>query len=196
MPDCISSDTTFYICVGEDLQRQEQLCNFLQCYPFFLGPNIFRELPESLQLQKEFQNSVNKIDGNFFELLKPFFGRDKKHETDGEYEAIGIACNLERKKVLRFLILDEKRARNFVNTHFTVLVPKMIRSLGFLKIICCDDKRIKREIVIEILESLVQDIKRNESKSGPYMRRPCGMTINNYKNIVVPLLNQVRSWDN
>jgi len=196
MLDCISSDTTFYICVGEDLQRQDHLCSFLESYPFFLGPNIFRELPESLQMRKDFQKSVNKIDGNFFELLKPFFGRDKKHETDGEYEAIGIACNLERKKELRFLILDEKRARNFVKTHFTFLIPKMIRSLGFLKIICCDDGRIKREIVIEILETLIQGIEQNESNYGPQQRRPCGMTINNYKNIVVPILDQVRSWDN
>jgi hypothetical protein len=90
--------------------------------------------------------------------------------------------------------LDERRARNFVKAHFQTLEPKLIRSFGFLKNACCEDRKIHRSTIIEIFESLIQNVK-NNAPSGNIdkQRRPCGMTSENYVDIIIPLIKQIQS---
>jgi len=192
----ISSDSTFYICVSEDIQKPKNLCEILECYSFFLGKNILEELPPSLIEREDFKKSINFLEGNYFELVKPYFGREKKHEKDGEYEAIGIAYHLERMELLKCLIIDEKRAQNFVKAHFPTLAIKLVRSFGFLKNACCNDNKIQRSVVIEIFETIIQRVKDNSiSNKNGKQRRPCGMTLENYVDIIIPIVKQIQSLE-
>jgi hypothetical protein len=196
MTTCIASDSTFYICISEDAQNQKTLCEIIERYPFFLGKNILEELPTSLKERQDFKKSINYLDGNYFELVKPYFGREKKHEKDGEYEAIGIAYHLERMNLLKSLIIDERRAQNFVKSHFPSLTIKLIRSFGFLKNACCVDKKIQRDVVIDFFETLIVHVKDNSiSKDNGKQRRPCGMTSENYVDIIIPIVKQIQSLE-
>ena len=104
---CVSADSSFYICLSDDLGRRELLDDIMSVYRFHAGVKILSELPDGLKQDGAFVSRLELSNRNFFELMKPFFGRSPRHEADGEYEAIGIGYFLLSSGRLAYLILDD-----------------------------------------------------------------------------------------
>jgi len=73
------------------------------------GDRLAGELPETLVRDPDFSQRVTEYNFDYFQLIKPFFGRSPRHANDGEYEAIGIGYMLDLQGRLRLLILDDRR---------------------------------------------------------------------------------------
>jgi len=186
MVECVISDSSFYICFSCDLKRKDWLYNFLEIYSFYLGTKILNELPSSLFKDKKFISKVNKHNCDYYELIKPFFGRKSKHRDDGEYEAIGIAYYLLSKDCLKYLILDESIARNFVERYFPDLKEKLVGTIGFIRACCCVDKNIHPKHAIGILNTIKETVEKGEKD------RPCNMDKKNYQKILIPVMKDIK----
>ena len=184
--NCVSSDSSFYICFSDDLNRKDWLVRFTETYLFHLGDRILAEIPDNLKATPQFMSSIRFMRYDYFELIKPYFGRDPKHRDDGEYEAIGIGHHLNDLGLLAFLILDDARAKNFVKTHLPHLSQKMVGTLGFLRDCCCRDKTIGAFEAIAIL----YDIKQRVEIGGE--TRPCGMDKTRYNEVLMPIIDEIR----
>jgi hypothetical protein len=120
--------------------------------------------------------------------VKPFFGRSDEHKTDGEYEAIGIGNYLEGMGDLAYLILDDGKARKFVKRHFPKLDRKMVGTIGFIRDSCCRDQSINPNDALAILDAIKTRI---ENENGA---RPCGMDSAKYKEILMPIQDEIKRW--
>lgn len=179
----ISSDTSFYIGFNNDLNKKDWLIKFVNSYTFYLGNKIIGEMSKSLVKDKEFISKLKQIKFDYYELIKPYFGRDKKHLNDGEYEAIGIAHYLYFKGTLHFLIIDEIKIRNFVSRHFPYLNQKLVGSIGFIRDCCLEDKIINVSFAIEILKLVKKEINKG--------KRVFGIDQKDYGKLVKPILNNL-----
>ena len=179
----VSSDSSFYIGFSDELKRIDLLFFFIKRYNFYLGSRIMREISKSLSSDPLFLKFINHIDVDYYEIIKPYFGRDPKHLDDGEYEAIGIAHYLYLKGVLRYLIIDERRIRNFVERHFPYLKHNMVGSIGFIRDSCTKDKFINRSKAIDILTATKKVI--DEGK------RVFGVDKNTYEVIIAPIIRNL-----
>lgn len=190
---CVSSDATFYICFADDLGKKEWLYVLIKSYSFYLGKRILAELSRSETLcnDTKFRALVKIIDVDYYELVKPYFGRSPTHIDDGEYEAIGIAHFLYSKGCLHYLIIDESKARNFVNTHFQYLADKMVGTIGFIRDSCIKDKKLNIGCAIDILIAIKNKIE--EVNKG---KRVCGLCKKDYEKLVAPILNKFREVKN
>ena len=102
---------------------------------------------------------------------------------DGEYEAIGIAHYLYLKDILHYLIIDEKRIRNFVDRHFPYLKKKLVGSVGFIRDCCLNDKLIDESQAIDMLTAAKKII--DEGKMV------FGVDKNTYEVIIAPILRSL-----
>jgi hypothetical protein len=191
MAECIVADSSFYCCFESDISKQEDLLFLLKKYDFFLGQNITNEIPETLRNCDEFADSINFIEGNFFELVRPVFGRSKEHETDGEYEAIGIAYHLNEHFNLKNLILDDFIAYKFTKRNFEELSKKLTRTIGFVKDCCYLEKTVSPEKTLNILSSMKKSFEQYEKDVSQKRKRPCSLDEKVYKQILIPLIIQI-----
>ncbi|MHA1651633.1 MAG: hypothetical protein ACTSYB_15685 [Candidatus Helarchaeota archaeon] len=103
MIEGVVADSSFYICLACDLKDVNWLYLFLDVYSFHIGNKLLNELDESLSDNNDFLSRIKLDNYSYYELIKPFFGRNKKHLDDGEYEAIGIAYYLENEGQLNLM---------------------------------------------------------------------------------------------
>lgn len=182
MNNSISADSSFYICLIDDINHQNCLNKFVNYYSFFLGKRILKEInPESREILND---NLNHVNVDYYELVKPYFGRNPDHIDDGEYEAIGIAHFLVQNDDLKYLILDEKTARNFVETHFEYLKANLVGTIGFIEKCCCFDCIINKKNALEILETIKASI---ESEN-----RPCSMDKKSLDKILNPCIDRIK----
>ena len=186
MHENVVADSSFYICYECDLKKSKWLHYFLKSYSFNLGVRIINELPETLSKSEHFYSYVKVHNEDFFEIVKPFYGRSEKHKNDGEYEAIGIAYHLNSFNDLKNFILDDYRANNFVKKHFPELTPKLIRTIGFI-VKSNYDGVLSTEYALEILNDIKTVADQHISIS--YDKRPCGIDKISYSKILIPTIN-------
>ncbi|MHA1300799.1 MAG: hypothetical protein ACTSO9_15385 [Candidatus Helarchaeota archaeon] len=187
----VTSDSSFFICFYCDLQNSDYLHFFLKIYDIFLGQRIFNELPKKLHKDKKFLSKITFINYDYYQLIMPFFGSHPKHIKDGEYEAIGLAYFLNLNNNLKYLIIDEKRARNFTKRFFPELAKKQVGTIGFIRDCCCEDKKIKPNLAIEILYKIKNAVETSIKK------RPCSLGKKDYRNILIPIIEKIKQgcWD-
>jgi len=188
MRDSIAADSTFYSCCACDISRKDILFRYLSSYHFYLGDKIAGELPEFLVNDPDFSRSITEYNFNYFQLIKPFFGRSSRHATDGEYEAIGIGYMLDVQGRLRFLILDDRRPYKFVQKHFAGLAVRVTGTIGFVQESCCTDKKILPKHALEFLD----EIKRAVTADGG--KRPCSLTPETCRAILMPAIEYIRNY--
>jgi len=179
----VSSDASFYIGFADDLKRTDWLFIFLKHYHFYIGNKIMKEISKSLSSNSTFLKSIHYTDVDYYELVKPYFGRHPKHLDDGEYEAIGIAHYLYLGDILHSLIIDEKRIRNFVNRHFPYLKNKLVGSVGFIRDCCLKDGLIDKSQAIDMLTATTTIIEKGKMVFG--------VDKNTYEVIIAPILRNL-----
>jgi hypothetical protein len=188
MRDSVVADSTFYSCCACDIRRKDLLFRFLSLYFFYLGDKIAGELPASLTRDPNFSRKTRTYNFNYFQLIKPFFGRSARHANDGEYEAIGIGYMLDIQGKLQFLILDDRRPYKFVRRHFASLAVRMTGTIGFVQEICCTDQKIPPKVALDFLD----EIKRVVITSGT--KRPCSLTPESCRAILMPAIEYIRNY--
>lgn len=188
MRDSVVADSTFYSCCACDIKRKDLLFRFLSLYPFYLGDKISGELPESLVNDSDFTRLVTEYNFDYFQLIKPFFGRSPHHVNDGEYEAIGIGYMLDVQDKLRFLILDDRRPNKFAKKHFVRLAPRVTGTIGFVQESCCNDKKIPPDYALEFLQEIEQAVTDGEKE------RPCSITPETCRGILMPAIEYIRKY--
>jgi hypothetical protein len=188
MRECVVADSTFYSCCACDIKRKDLLFRFLSSYPFYLGDKISGELPDTLVNDNDFTQRVTEYNFNYFQLIKPFFGRSPHHANDGEYEAIGIGYMLDVQDKLRFLILDDRRPNKFVKKHFAHLARRMTGTIGFVQESCCIDNKVLPELALEFLHEIQRTIKSDGKK------RPCSLTSETCRAILMPAIEYIRNY--
>ena len=188
MRDSIAADSTFYSCCVCDIKRKDILLRFLSSYAFFLGDRILSELPELLTNDSSFTQLVTTYNFDYYQLIKPFFGRSQRHIHDGEYEAIGIGYMLDAQGKLRFLILDDRRPNKFAKRHFSNLAHRVKGTIGFIQEACCEDQRISPEQALEFLIRI-----ENVFTSGE-KQRPCSIDPEILRTILMPAIEYIRNY--
>lgn len=186
----IAADTSFYSCFFCYIKDINHLYNFLNHYLFYIGPQIKIELPEKLRKDPIFNSRINYAKFDYYELMKPYLKRDISHATDGEYEAIGLAYNLDIKNELKYLIIDDRKPHNFVKMHFKHLDKYLVGTIGFIRDCCCNDNYISQEEAINLLNHIKFLVKNSTDN-----KRPCSMDKKKYISIIDPTIDIVRSWD-
>ena len=188
MRDSVVADSTFYSCCACDIKRKDILFRFLSTYPFYLGDKISGELPEVLVRDGSFSQRVTLYNFDYFQLIKPFFGRSSHHANDGEYEAIGIGYMLDAQAKLQFLILDDRRPYKFAKRHFVHMAPRVTGTIGFVQDSCCCDRKISAEHALEFLEEIEQAV--TEGKK----QRPCSIDPEIRTTILMPAIEYIRKY--
>jgi len=188
MRDAVVADSTFYSCCACDIERKDILFKFLSSYSFFLGDKILEELPKPLTNDKDFVQLITAYNFDYFQLIKPYFGRNPHHINDGEYEAIGIGYMLDAQDKLRFLILDDRRPNKFAKKHFIHLAPRITGTIGFVQEACCEDHRISPEHALEFLLEI-----ENALTSGK-KERPCSIDPEICTAILMPAIEYIRNY--
>lgn len=189
MSRCIVADSTFYSCCACDIRRTDILFHFLSAYPFFLGRRILNELPSILKDDQRFLDAVAEQNFDYYQLIKPFFGRDPKHIDDGEYEAIGLGYLLNSQGLLHVLVLDDRRPRNFVKNHFPSLDAKVKGTIGMVQSSCCDDHILSKEFALDFLEAIHESIVQGQKK------RPCSIDRSVLGVILIPAITYIRNYN-
>ncbi len=184
---CIVPDSSFYICFVHDLQNKDWIYEFLDIYSAYAGNRIIEEISEKLSNKDIIFSRIKVIDFDYYELVRPYFGRSEKHIDDGEYEAIGIAHYLEIKGCLKYLILDEKKGRAFVKNHFPYLVDRMVGTIGFIRHSCCRDKTINIAHAIEILTKIKTTVDIGK------INRPCSIDKESYKAVLIHTIEKINN---
>ena len=188
MRDSVAADSTFYSCCACDIKRKDILFRFLTAYPFFLGDKILGELPGRLTNDEDFTRGVTTYNFDYFQLIKPFFGRNPDHINDGEYEAIGIGYMLDAQDRLRFLILDDRRPNKFAKKHFTKLAPRVKGTIGFVQAACCEDQKIAPDQALEFLAKIEEVLASGEKQ------RPCSIDPEILRTILMPAIEYIRNY--
>lgn len=188
MRDSIAADSTFYSCCACDIKRKDILLVFLSSYAFFLGDRILSELPGLLTNDSSFTKLITTYNFDYYQLIKPFFGRNQRHIHDGEYEAIGIGYMLDAQDKLRFLILDDRRPNKFAKRHFSNLAPRVKGTIGFIQEACCEDQRISPEQALEFL-IVIENVFTNGEK-----QRPCSIDPEILRTILMPAIEYIRNY--
>ena len=156
MKENIVADTSFYICNISELNCPKLIEKYLENYKFHIGFEILSELPSALANENYFKNNVELHKDDYSILWKPFFTRSKKHQKDGEYNAIGIALTLKIQNRLRHLILDDKKAKKFAKSNNFNLETHIVGTVEFIKISCFMDQFITKGECLQYLEILYQ----------------------------------------
>lgn len=163
------------------------LHHFFNCYNFYIGSNLWDEIPNSLCNDSVFKEKIIEKNYDYAALMRPYFERNPEHINDGEYEAIGLAYFLEMQNKLGYLIIDDRTPYNFVKRHFDHLENYLTGTIGFIGNCCCTEEDITPKDAIDLLNYIKRLVKEHN--------RPCSMDEKNYKKIIDPVIKRIRSWD-
>ncbi|BDZ71417.1 hypothetical protein [Methanobacterium petrolearium] len=189
--NAIAADTSFYSCIICYLQNEDCLYHFLDCYNFYVGNRLLEEIPYHKINESIFKSKIQHTTKyEYIQLMLPVLDRNEKHVFDGEYEAIGIAHFLQKEEKLKYLIIDEKIARNFVKRVFSHLTPYLHGTIGFIEHCCCTDEYISTQSAIRLLEHIKELTKTADKNS-----RPCSMDKKNYLKIIEPTIKRIREFE-
>ena len=95
---------------------------------------------------------------------------------------------LDTQDKLRFLILDDRRPKNFAKRHFSNLEPRVKGTIGFVQESCCVDHRISPEQALEFLLEIENTLKNGKKQ------RPCGIDPEIGRTILMPAIEHIRKY--
>lgn len=176
----VFADSSFFICFLEEL-KQSNCYNFLDYYNFAIGSKVFNEIKEHLE-----NNLINKLyycpDENYdySALIAPLLSNEEKNKNKGEYEVMGLSLHYLSSNRVKYIIIDDKKARNFAKRNFVGLTKYITGTIGFI-IFCSKDNFISKIDAINILKDIEFAIENHEESQGDFI---CSLGKKNYKKII------------
>lgn len=176
--DRVAADSTFYIFFYADIKDKDSLYYILKNYDMYVGERIKEELNRHIHKDAIFNELIidTNTDVDFSELLRVFYNfltseypQIQGKIKDGEYEAIGIAYLLKEIKTLKYLIIDDKYAYNFIIKNLDSIKENLVRTIRFLYLSHIKDSILEKELVIDILMALKKEI--DEGKTPLYITK-------------------------
>ncbi|AMQ18690.1 hypothetical protein [Thermococcus peptonophilus] len=175
--EAVVGDSSFYIAfLSEDEIHDEGfLASLLKRYNFFMGKVVYNEISrknsESLKRIK-LENLVELVDEYDYSALLSIIG-DKVFEK-GEYESVAIAYTKYIEGSLHSLIMDDRKARKWVEQNFSELKRFLRYSLRFLVNAYKVDRKITKDEVLHILSKVIASI---EKGGRPFNLGKTGITL-------------------
>ena len=166
------ADSSFYIFFYTDIQTPKSLYLILKHYNFIIGKQIKKEISQYILKDDAIKNLVSDvtIQMDYIRLLKDFYNflikihpEIKSSIDDGEWEAIGISYLLHEQNELRHIIIDDKKARNFIQNRLTTLLPYLQWTVQFLFTACVKDNKISKDLVLDICYRIREEITKGRS---------------------------------
>lgn len=176
----VFADSSFFICFLEEL-KQSNCYNFLDYYDFAIGSKVFKEINKHLD-----NNLINKLNFcpeenyNYNALIAPLLSNKEKNEDKGEYEVIGLSFHYLSSNQVKYVIIDDKRARNFAENHFKELEKYITGTIGLI-IRCSKDNFISETDAIDILKNIEFTIENHKETPGNFI---CSLGKKSYKKII------------
>lgn len=177
----VFADSSFFICFVEEL-KQSNCYNFLDYYNFAMGSKVFEEIKKHLD-----NDLVSKLhfcpDDNYSysSLIGPLLSNKEKNENKGEYEVIGLSLHYLYLNQVKYIIIDDKRAKKFAERNFKELENYLLGTIGL--IICCysKDNFISKNDAINILKDIEFAIENHDETQGNFI---CSLGKKSYKKII------------
>ncbi|HIH73331.1 MAG TPA: hypothetical protein HA300_08310 [Thermococcaceae archaeon] len=186
--ESVVSDSTFYIAFldKEEINDPSTLIKFLTAYTFSAGKLIIKEIQEKhskiindlgiktfIQIEDEYDYAA---------LLSPIGDRVFQK---GEYEAIAIAYTKLQESILHSLILDDKKARSWLEKNIPTLLDFLKFSTRFIVDACIVEEKIEKEEVLKVLQKIKTATMRGA--------KPFNLTQKNL-NIIEQLIREVENF--
>ena len=159
----VVADSSFYLLFYADLGDKDSLHHVLRQFEMCAGERLRGELNRHIANDPDFDQLVHNVsnDIDFVQILKSFysflynqFPEYANWLADGEFEAIAISYHLNRRRILRYLVIDDKDARSFVEKRLATLRRALVRTPIFLYKAYTVDKKLKQEFVVGIFENI------------------------------------------
>lgn len=176
----VFADSSFFICFLEEL-KQSNCYNFLDYYDFAIGSKVFEEIGEHLE-----NNLINKLyfcpdeNYNYTALIAPLLSNEEKNKNKGEYEVMGLSLHYLSSNRVKYVIIDDKKARNFAKRNFGGLSEYITGTIGLI-IFCSKDNFISKIDAINILKDIEFAIENHEESQGDFI---CSLGKKSYKKII------------
>lgn len=176
----VFADSSFFICFLEEL-KQSNCYNFLDYYDFAIGSKVFKEIENHLD-----NDIINKLyfcpdeNYNYSALIAPILSNEVKNKNKGEYEVIGLSLHYLHSNQVKYIIIDDKRARNFAENHFKELKNFITGTIGLI-IFCSKDKFISKTDAVNILKDIEFAIENHDETQGSFI---CSLGKKSYKKII------------
>lgn len=159
-PTRVVSDSSFYICFLDDINRTDALLRLLTCewYGFVVGTVIRQEVTAKVCPAEFLETLDTHVESfeyySYGEILRPFFGITEVRK--GESEAVVISFILHTRGEHHRLIIDESPARRFVERTVPDLVPYLTGTVGFIETATVVRNVFTVEEAIEMLRAIMQ----------------------------------------
>lgn len=191
-PNQVVADSSFYLLFYADLNDRASLHRIAREYDFFVGERIRYEIRNHITNDNVIGSLLNNVEHNidfsrilkdFYSFLRRQFPQYSNWIDDGEFEAMGISYQLSRWGLLKYLIMDDKDARTFVESHLSTVGRALVRTPSFLHKTCKNDNRLSSEFVVSIMMRIVEAIRMG--------KRPLNLTEENWEKYIKPLINDL-----
>ena len=176
----VFADSSFFICFLEEL-KQSNCYNFLDYYNFAIGSKVWIEIKTHLE-----DNLINKLhfcpeeNYNYSSLIEPILSNKEKNKNKGEYEVIGLSLHYLSSNQVKYVIIDDKKAKNFAKRNFKELEEYIMGTIGLI-IHCPKDNFISENDAIKILKDIEFAIENHDETPGNFI---CSLGKRNYKKII------------
>ncbi len=176
----VFADSSFFICFLEEL-KQRNCYNFLDYYNFAIGRKVFEEIGNHLD-----SNLIDKLyfcpeeNYNYSALIAPILSNEEKNKNKGEYEVIGLSLHYLSSNQVQYVIIDDKKARNFAERNFEELKSYIAGTIGLI-IFCSKDNFISKTDAINILKDIEFAIENHDETQGNFI---CSLGKKSYKKII------------
>lgn len=168
------ADATFYLVFLKDIDKPYFLEKIVNVHDFHITPLVDSEVKKKLgecgmchNYQHITNSSVAKVsnaDANIAVLIATLLGKSQLEY--GEHEVIAYSCELANQNIGFCLLLDDAKARTFVETHLSYLTPNIKWTSTFIcECNCASDVLLKEECF-----ELINDMKNTNSLRVPKWR--------------------------
>ncbi|HII67973.1 MAG TPA: hypothetical protein HA302_08250 [Thermococcaceae archaeon] len=161
--ETVVSDSTFYIAflTEEEINDPQALITFLKSYRFIMGHVIRNEIRKrhaKLVDELGIENLVEIEDSyDYAALLSPIGDRIFQK---GEYESMAIAFIKLYEGVLHSLVIDDNKARKWLEKNLPQLSNYLNYSTRFIVNSCIVDRKVSKGDVLKILQRIKRSIER------------------------------------
>ena len=183
--DSVVGDSSFYIAFlsENEINDGDFLVQILRKYHFIIGRVVYEEVSrknKGIVERIRLRGLVEFADEYDYAALLSIIG-DKVFEK-GEYESVAIAYTKYVEGTLHSLIMDDRKARKWVERNFSELKRFLRYSLRFLVNAYKVDGKLTKEEVLHVLRRVIKSI---ENDGRPFNLSKDGL------NLVQQLLEEV-----